>query len=50
VDVLSLVEGIEQRIGVDIHTMTVQLTPLTVGGFLLGSATKGILGTSVLTY
>jgi hypothetical protein len=50
VDVLSLVEGIEHRIGVDVHTMTVQLTPLTVGGFILGSATDGILGTSVLTY
>jgi hypothetical protein len=49
-DSLSLVEGIEHRIGIDRHEMMVQLTPFSTAGFILDDPNRGLLDTSELTY
>ena len=49
-DSLSLVEGIEHSIGVDTHTLKVQLTPFAAEGFILDDLNRGLLDTSELTY
>jgi hypothetical protein len=49
-DSLSLIEGIEHRIGIDRHEMTVQLTPFSSAGFILDDPNRGLLDTSELTY
>ena len=49
-DSLSLVEGIEHAIGVDTHTLKVQLTPFSRAGFILDDPNRGLLDTSELTY
>jgi hypothetical protein len=49
-DSLSLVEGIEHAIGVDTHTLKVQLTPFSSAGFILDDPNRGLLDTSELTY
>lgn len=49
-DSLSLVEGIEHRIGPDRHDLTVQLTPFSAAGFILDDPNRGLLDTSELTY
>jgi hypothetical protein len=49
-DSLSLVEGIEHRIGIDRHEMMVQLTPFSTAGFILNDLNRGLLDTSELTY
>jgi hypothetical protein len=50
IDALSLVEGIEHSIGVDTHTLKVQLTPFSAAGFILDDLNRGLLDTSELTY
>lgn len=50
VDTFSLIEGIEHQIGVDTHSMRVQLTPFSTAGFILDDAVKGLLDISELTY
>lgn len=50
IDALSLVEGIEHSIGVDTHTLKVQLTPFSSAGFILDDPNRGLLDTSELTY
>ena len=50
IDTLSLVEGIEHLIGVDTHTLRVQLTPFSFTGFILDDPNRGLLDTSELTY
>lgn len=49
-DSLSLVEGIEHVIGLDTHTLRVQLTPFSAEGFILDDLNRGLLDTSELTY
>jgi len=49
-DSLSLIEGIEHRIGIDRHEVTVQLTPFSSAGFILDDPNRGLLDTSELTY
>jgi hypothetical protein len=50
IDRTSLVEGIEHQIGVDTHTVRVQLTPFSTAGFVLDDPERGLLDTSELTY
>lgn len=50
IDTLSLVEGIEHAIGVDTHTLKIQLTPFSSEGFILDDLNRGLLDTSELTY
>lgn len=49
-DSLSLIEGIEHRVGIDRHEMVVQLTPFSSAGFILDDPNRGLLDTSELTY
>jgi hypothetical protein len=49
-DSLSLIEGIEHRVGFDRHDMVVRLTPFSTAGFILDDLNRGLLDTSELTY
>lgn len=51
VDRTSLVEAVEHAITPrNEHYITIQLTPFSTTGFVIGSATEGVLGVSTITY
>ena len=51
VDITSIVEGVEHQIVTGVHTVNLQLTPLTSsGGFVLDDTSNGVLDTSRITY
>lgn len=46
----SIIEGVEHQIGVDRHTVKLQLTPFSRAGFILDDPNRGLLDTSEMTY
>jgi hypothetical protein len=50
IDTDSIIEGVEHRLDVDRHVMTIQLTPFSRAGFILDDPNRGLLDTSELTY
>lgn len=50
IDRNSIVEGIEHRIELERHTVTLRLTPLNRTGFILDDASRGLLDFSEVSY